>query len=533
MKLKTILTLLLVAVGISAQAQYKKVVEKPYTRFANTTTIEIDKVTLSDTETVLDINAFFRPGNWIRIVSDTYLLANGKKYIVRGSEGIDLDSQFWMPESGEASFKLTFEPLPKTTHTFDFIESDCNDCFKIYGIDLENKYKEKPIKTTLIGKVNNRPQSKRLLLAKAGADLRLNHHETMRIDTSGNFQHTLYADEMEAYMLIFDEEYGNSWQIEVFFPDADTISINLNPMHERIKNRVEGGKINKDYQNYISSGLKVSNEYERERKRLINIGSYYTKEYAELINKYNTETNQEKKDSLGKISYNLFDSGNYLSSQGLKLEAEFEEKFKKNGDYAMEWISKNGTLAGYYALISWLNVKSDRPELIDAYYNVYAKKFPKHPFTLQVKDLIKGIELSVGRKFIDFTAPDGEGINHTLSELIDGKVAMINLWASWCAPCRIHSMELIPVFEKYKDRGFTVVGIAREYDKRNMNSAITKDGYPWLNLLELNDSQNIWAKYGAPGAGGRLILVNKNGVILALDPPIEETIKIVEKELSK
>jgi len=101
--------------------------------------VEISKVTLSDTATVLDIAAFYRPGWWIKIVSDSYLLADGKKYMIRSGEGIDLDSLFWMPPSGEASFKLVFEPLPVNTLTFDFIESDCDNCFKIYGVDLKNK----------------------------------------------------------------------------------------------------------------------------------------------------------------------------------------------------------------------------------------------------------------------------------------------------------------------------------------------------------------------------------------------------------
>lgn len=128
---------MLIAVVISVQAQ-TRIVEQPHATFANTRSLEIAKVTLSDTETVLDINAYFRPGYWIRVVSDSYLLANGKKYMIRSGEGIELDSLFWMPQSGEAEFKLTFEPIPKNTKSFDFIESDCEDCFKVYGIDLVN-----------------------------------------------------------------------------------------------------------------------------------------------------------------------------------------------------------------------------------------------------------------------------------------------------------------------------------------------------------------------------------------------------------
>ena len=59
--------------------------------------------------------------------------------MLTGAEGITPDSLFWMPESGEASFTLRFEPLPSGTPSFDFIESDCEDCFKLFGIDLTGK----------------------------------------------------------------------------------------------------------------------------------------------------------------------------------------------------------------------------------------------------------------------------------------------------------------------------------------------------------------------------------------------------------
>ena len=48
-----------------------------------------------------------------------------------------------MPDSGEASIELKFGPLPRGTKSFDFIESDCDDCFKLYGVDLTGK-KEYP-----------------------------------------------------------------------------------------------------------------------------------------------------------------------------------------------------------------------------------------------------------------------------------------------------------------------------------------------------------------------------------------------------
>lgn len=42
----------------------------------------------------------------------------------------------------------------------------------------------------------------------------------------------------------------------------------------------------------------------------------------------------------------------------------------------------------------------------------------------------------------------------------DGKVLMINFWATWCPPCRKEIPAFIQVQEKYKDKGFVVIGIA-------------------------------------------------------------------------
>ena len=119
--------------------QQDKCVENPLIESSNTMTIDISKVELNDTATVLHTDAYFHPGYWIKISSESYLLADGKRYALTGTEGIEADSLFWMPKSGEASFQLTFEPLPRDTRSFDFIESDCEDCFKLFGIDLTGK----------------------------------------------------------------------------------------------------------------------------------------------------------------------------------------------------------------------------------------------------------------------------------------------------------------------------------------------------------------------------------------------------------
>ncbi|MEG1463509.1 MAG: TlpA family protein disulfide reductase, partial [Mucinivorans sp.] len=70
-------TLALALLATSTVAARERVVELPPVAANNTTSIEIERVRLTDTATVVDIKAFFRPGNWIRIDKDTYLMADG------------------------------------------------------------------------------------------------------------------------------------------------------------------------------------------------------------------------------------------------------------------------------------------------------------------------------------------------------------------------------------------------------------------------------------------------------------------------
>ena len=114
---------------------------------------------------------------------------------------------------------------------------------------------------------------------------------------------------------------------------------------------------------------------------------------------------------------------------------------------------------------------------------------------------------------------------------IAGKIALIDLWASWCGSCRRTSKSMIPLYEKYKERGFTVVGVARESKREDMERALARDGYPWLNLLELQDEHKIWEKYGVSRAGGITVLVDRDGTILAIHPTAEEVERILQEKL--
>ena len=68
-------------------------------------------------------------------MKETYLLADGKKYLVKSCDGLKLDEEHYMPSSGKEDVVFHFAPLPKKTRKFDFLEGDGKKNFKIFGIE--------------------------------------------------------------------------------------------------------------------------------------------------------------------------------------------------------------------------------------------------------------------------------------------------------------------------------------------------------------------------------------------------------------
>ncbi|KAA6340277.1 Thiol-disulfide oxidoreductase ResA [termite gut metagenome] len=139
-QLKFVGTILLLLYCSSCIRSKEKVIERPPLIWSHSC-LEIDKVVLSDTATVLYMKAFFTPQNWIKIASTSFLTDDkGKQYILRSTEGITMGKEFYMPDSGEAEFKLIFPALPASVSSVDFSEGDnMQGAFKIWGIQLKSK----------------------------------------------------------------------------------------------------------------------------------------------------------------------------------------------------------------------------------------------------------------------------------------------------------------------------------------------------------------------------------------------------------
>ena len=85
--------------------------------------------------------------------------------------------------------------------------------------------------------------------------------------------------------------------------------------------------------------------------------------------------------------------------------------------------------------------------------------------------------------FSEFTAVDFDG-NIVDSSVFDGyKVTMVNVWATWCDPCKKELPALAELNEEYKDEGFQVIGIA--YDTADKNYNKVQSSYnAAINIIE-------------------------------------------------
>lgn len=128
---------LLVLAPRHAAAQ-AKAIDRPTFALSNTTTVEVSRVELTDTATILYMSASHRPKSWIKI-SPTATLTDGDgcTYTLLSAKGIEPGERLTMPESGEAEFSLAFSPVAPGTESVDFAENTGEEGeWKIWGICL-------------------------------------------------------------------------------------------------------------------------------------------------------------------------------------------------------------------------------------------------------------------------------------------------------------------------------------------------------------------------------------------------------------
>ena len=163
-------------------------------------------------------------------------------------------------------------------------------------------------------------------------------------------------------------------------------------------------------------------------------------------------------------------------------------------------------------------------------------------FSLSQKEALKKV-LGDINKAPDFTLTAMNDSIYTLSKL-EGKVVLINFWATWCGPCRMEIPEFNEMHKSYHEKGLEILGISVSDNKKqlkNFAKSFAVD-YPLLygGAREMN---KIMKDYGGVYAVPSSFLVGKNGnivwsypgaILKNYDPQTFATLLYeIEKELKK
>ncbi len=144
-------------------------------------------------------------------------------------------------------------------------------------------------------------------------------------------------------------------------------------------------------------------------------------------------------------------------------------------------------------------------------------------------------QLNIGDKAPEIISQTIKGEPFQLSSL-NGKVVLLDFWASWCAPCIEEQPELAKLYLKYQDQvnrgNFEIVGFSLDNSKANWQKVVDRFQISWPQISDLKFWKSPVAKdYKVSELPYNLIL-NTDGTLVAKNLHGDELRKFLEELFS-
>lgn len=548
---------------LSAMQAKEKTIECPPFIVSNTSVIEIEKIVMSNTATVLYIKAFFRPKNWIQISKKSHLTTNtGERYNIKYAEGITPGEKFWMPESGETSFSMSFEPIPASTESIDFTEGEGESFWSIWGIQLKSKKLPKTtiLKELMNNKVNfNTPLptpeikkgkailSGRLLEYREGLKAQASFtnildceyiRQTIQVNKDGTFKTEF--DLIAPAVVNIQTGDGKGIKAHIAPGEETNVTINLSELCRsrsklRKDEKPEGAKA---YFNGYMAGINTEalnstintelyDDFYAFMKEIDGMNAeqcktYLLNKHKELISKIDKSKCSENYKKILHTEADISTLRNIYTASSLVVRAHIINNKLKNeeaNEYSMknmvkvpdeffdclkDFSSINTPTALYaseypYTLRVIQMMKSNARELFSKIlqtdkgvlfdfmtvqkicsqindFQTITEEQQKEIEQLSVpvlkelileKNALLLARIEENKKKTGYTLNEAgevsnEDLFYSIVSKFKGKTVLVDIWATWCGPCRTAMKQMLPMKEDLKDKDIVYVYIAGE-----------------------------------------------------------------------
>lgn len=180
--------------------------------------------------------------------------------------------------------------------------------------------------------------------------------------------------------------------------------------------------------------------------------------------------------------------------------------------------------AGSAALIVAVNAIDQKQEWAnyDKVVTLLGKSFGESPTVKNLQAHVANIKkekaatafLEPGNKVKDIVMNNTEGKEIKLSDL-EGKVVLIDFWASWCRPCRAENPNVIKLYNQYKEEGFDVFSVSLDANLTAWKKAIADDGLIWpSHVSDLKKWNNAAAKTYGVKSIPYTVLIDREGKVI-------------------
>lgn len=221
-------------------------------------------------------------------------------------------------------------------------------------------------------------------------------------------------------------------------------------------------------------------------------------------------------------------------SKQAEVNQSMASKYSQFQSVVKTFVARNPNSPALIAAIPVIDLNSDFPTyeaIVNQLNGIFGQsedvKAVKAQYDQVKEQILANDPLAPGKMAPDFEELKPDGSSMKLSDL-KGQIVLLDFWASWCGPCRRENPNVVAMYNKYKNEGFTVMSVSLDKDRTKWLEAIEKDNLTWPHhVSDLKYWSSKAAKiYGVSGIPFT-VLIDREGRIVKTKlrgPQLEEEV---------